>query len=116
MDATETDDATLERVARATLREMGDIRIDDVLQFIDRGLERMPSYLDLFRRWETQQWAVADLDFGPDREAWLEADEIVRGASLWSRSLFFNGEERVTSTLAPFVWAAPTPDIELFLS
>jgi ribonucleoside-diphosphate reductase beta chain len=106
----------LERIARADLRQLGDIRIDDVLLFIDRGLENMPSYLDLFRRWEKQQWAVADLDFGPDLQSWLESSEMDRKASLWSRRLFFNGEERVTATLAPFVWAAPQPDIELFLS
>jgi ribonucleoside-diphosphate reductase beta chain len=115
MDTTEIE-ATMERVARAHVREMGDIRIDDVLRFIDRGLERMPSYLDLYHRWETQQWAVSDLDFGPDREVWQQATEIERGATLWGRRLFFNGEERVTATLAPFVWAAPNPEIELFLS
>jgi len=43
----------------ATLKELGDIRIDDVLSFIDRGIEKMPSYMDLYRRWESQQWAVA---------------------------------------------------------
>lgn len=106
----------LERIARADLRQLGDIRIDDVLLFIDRGLENTPSYLDLFRRWEKQQWAVADLDFTADRQNWLEASEMDRKATLWSRRLFFNGEERVTATLAPFVWAAPQPDIELFLS
>src|SRR5437762_9187285 len=109
-------DPELDRVARASLRDLGDIRIDDVLLFIDRGLERMPSYLDLYRRWERQQWAVSDLDFGPDREAWEQASDLDREASLWSHRLFFNGEERVTSTLAPFVWAAPTPEIEIFLS
>ena len=106
----------LERVARASLAELGDIRIDDVLRFIDRGLERMPSYLDLYRRWETQQWAVSDLDFTPDREQWEQSSDFERKALLWGRRLFFNGEERVTATLAPFVWAAPTPEIEIFLS
>lgn len=106
----------LERVARASLAELGDIRIDDVLRFIDRGLERMPSYLDLYRRWETQQWAVSDLDFTPDRELWEQSSDFERKALLWGRRLFFNGEERVTATLAPFVWAAPSPEIELFLS
>jgi ribonucleoside-diphosphate reductase beta chain len=106
----------LERVARASLIELGDIRIDDVLRFIDRGLERMPSYLDLYRRWETQQWAVSDLDFTPDRELWEQSSDFERKALLWGRRLFFNGEERVTATLAPFVWAAPSPEIELFLS
>src|SRR5712691_1872443 len=109
-------DPDLERIARANLKELGDIRIDDVLSFIDRGIENMPSYMDLYRRWESQQWAVGDLDFTLDRQDWLEADDLDRKATLWSHRLFFNGEERVTSTLAPFVWAAPSPEIEIFLS
>src|SRR5437870_4619657 len=109
-------DPDLERIARANLKELGDIRIDDVLSFIDRGIENMPSYMDLYRRWETQQWAVGDLDFTLDRQDWLDAEDMDRKATLWSHRLFFNGEERVTSTLAPFVWAAPTPEIEIFLS
>src|SRR5260370_6240943 len=109
-------DPDLERIARANLKELGDIRIDDVLSFIDRGIENMPSYMDLYRRWETQQWAVGDLDFTLDRQDWLDAGDMDRKATLWSHRLFFNGEERVTSTLAPFVWAAPAPDIEIFLS
>ena len=106
----------LDRIARASLKEMGDIRIDDVLSFIDRGIENMPSYMDLYRRWEAQQWAVGDLDFRLDRQDWEEATDLERKATLWSHRLFFNGEERVTATLAPFVWAAPTPEIEVFLS
>ncbi len=106
----------LERIGRASLKELGDIRIDDVLSFIDRGIEKMPSYMDLYRRWEAQQWRVADLDFTLDRQDWLESTDLDRKATLWSHRLFFNGEERVTATLAPFVWAAPTPEIEIFLS
>ena len=106
----------LERIGRASLKELGDIRIDDVLSFIDRGIENMPSYMDLYRRWEAQQWAVSDLDFSLDRQDWLESSELDRKATLWSHRLFFNGEERVTATLAPFVWAAPTPEMEVFLS
>ena len=106
----------LERVARANLKELGDIRIDDVLAFIDRGIENMPSYMDLYRRWESQQWSVGELDFSLDRQDWLQATDLDKKATLWSHRLFFNGEERVTATLAPFVWAAPTPEIEIFLS
>src|SRR5438874_13411189 len=106
----------LDRIARAGLKEMGDLRIDDVLSFIDSGIENTPSYMDLYRRWEAQQWAVADLDFTLDRQDWEEATDLERKATLWSHRLFFNGEERVTATLAPFVWAAPTPEIEIFLS
>ena len=106
----------LERIGRASLKELGDIRIDDVLSFIDRGIENMPSYMDLYRRWEAQQWAVSDLDFTLDRQDWIDSSELDQKATLWSHRLFFNGEERVTSTLAPFVWASPTPEIEIFLS
>ena len=106
----------LDRVAKANLKELGDIRIDDVLAFIDSGIENMPSYMDLYRRWEAQQWSVGELDFTLDREDWLKASDLDRKATLWSHRLFFNGEERVTATLAPFVWAAPTPEIEIFLS
>jgi ribonucleoside-diphosphate reductase beta chain len=106
----------LERIGRASLKELGDIRIDDVLSFIDRGIEKMPSYMDLYRRWESQQWSVGDLDFSLDRQDWLDSTEQDQKATLWSHRLFFNGEERVTATLAPFVWAAPTPEIEIFLS
>jgi ribonucleoside-diphosphate reductase beta chain len=106
----------LDRVGRASLTELGDIRIDDVLSFIDRGIENMPSYMDLYKRWESQQWRVADIDFTLDRQDWLESSDVDRKATLWSHRLFFNGEERVTATLAPFVWAAPTPEIEVFLS
>jgi len=113
---TEALDPELDRIARASLKELGDIRIDDVLLFIDRGIENMPSYMDLYRRWERQQWAVADLDFRPDRELWEQATDLDREATLWSRRLFFNGEERVTATLAPFVWASPKPEVEIFLS
>jgi len=116
MEVKERGDDVLERVAGASLKQLGDIRIDDVLLFIDRGLDNMPSYMDLYHRWERQQWAVSDLDFGHDRERWQQATEFEKEATLWSRRLFFNGEERVTATLAPFVWAAPKPEIEIFLS
>jgi hypothetical protein len=44
------------------------------------------------------------------------AQQLERDATLWTHRLFFHGEERVTSTLAPFVWAAPAPDVAIFLS
>lgn len=116
MDRRERPDPEMDKIARAGLRELGDIRIDDVLSFIDRGIEKMPSFMDLYRRWESQQWSVGDLDFSLDRADWEQSSDIEKKATLWSHRLFFNGEERVTATLAPFVWAAPTPEIEIFLS
>jgi len=108
--------ADLDWTPRPGVLRVGDIRVDDALLFIDRGVETMPSYLDLFRRWETQQWSVSDLDFSLDRTDWVKLREFDRQSVLWMRRMFFSGEERVTSTLAPFLWAAPTPEIEMFLS
>src|ERR1700682_4999657 len=105
-------DPEMEKIARADLKQLGDLRIGDVLSLIHLGLANMPSYMDLYRRWESQQWSVADLVFTLDREDWLKATDLERKSTLWSHRLFFNGEERVTSTLAPFVWAAPPPEIE----
>src|SRR5258707_4407577 len=104
-------DPDLERIARANLKELGDIRIDDVLSFIDRGIENMPSYMDLYRRWETQQWAVGDLDFTLDRQDWLDAQDLDRQATLWSHRLFFNGAESGNTKLGPLLSAAPTTHI-----
>jgi ribonucleoside-diphosphate reductase beta chain len=106
----------LDRIATADLKQLGDIRIDDVLEFLDRGLENVPSYLDLYHRWEKQQWAVSDLDFSPDKAEWQALGKAERPRRIWMNRLFFDGEERVTATLAPFVWAAPSPEIEVFLS
>src|SRR5207247_8957917 len=80
----------LERVARANLKELGDIRIDDVLAFIDRGIENMPSYMDLYRRWESQQWAVGDLDFTLDRQDWLDATDLEQKSTMCSHRLCVN--------------------------
>src|SRR2546428_6541254 len=106
----------LDRIGRASLKELGDIRIDDVLSFIDRGIENMPSHMDLYRRWEAQQWAVADIDFSLDRQDWLEATDLARKATLWSHRLFFNGEERVTATPPPPLRAPPHPPLAALLS
>src|SRR3989442_6298023 len=102
-------DPDLERIARANLKELGDIRIDDVLSFIDRGIENMPSYMDLHLRWESQQWAVIDIDFSLERQYLLEATDLERRATLWSHRLAFHGDERITAALAHFVSAAANP-------
>lgn len=106
----------VDAVSSATLRQLGDFSIDDVLAAGERGLEGLPSYAELYRRWERQLWTVSSLDFTPDREAWRTAQQLERDATMWTHRLFFHGEERVTSTLAPFVWAAPAPDVAIFLS
>jgi ribonucleoside-diphosphate reductase beta chain len=109
-----TDDLLEERVSGAQLKALGSMYIDDILAYTDRGLENLPSYLDLYRRSVKQQWSPDELDFSRDWEEWQSLSPETRKRRLWSMRLFFDGEERVASILAPFVWAAPNKEVEAF--
>ena len=104
------------KVEESPLEDLLRVSIDEVQVQMDSYLEPEIDSASLYRRWEKQQWAVSDLDFEPDRQNWATLSEDEKKYVLWTMRLFFNGEERVTATLAPFVWAAPTPEIEIFLS
>ena len=74
------------------------------------------DYRQLYALWERQNWRVHELDFSVDREHWLASPKEAQENTLWSLGSFYIGEERVTADLAPFVKAAPTGEIEAFLS
>jgi ribonucleoside-diphosphate reductase beta chain len=74
------------------------------------------DYRQLYALWERQNWRVHELDFTVDREHWLASPAEAQENMLWSLGSFYIGEERVTSDLAPFVRAAPSGEIEAFLS
>src|SRR5207237_10419217 len=69
-----------------------------------------------YHRWETQQWAVSDLDFEQDRRHWLSIPPPVRTGLTTTMTLFFVGEQIVTDTLAPVLHAAPREDERIFLA
>lgn len=99
-------------VGGATLEAMKDIYIDDVIAYTDLGLETLPSYMELYRRAVRQQWQPDELDFTQDRKEWESLPSAAKKRRLWGLRLFFDGEERVAALLAPFVWAAPTREVE----
>ena len=101
-------------IGGAHLRVMDKLYIDDVLAIVDRGLDRLPSYLDLYRKAVKQAWNPDELDFSYDRAEWEQLSPETKRRRVWSNRLFFNGEERVASLLAPFVWAAPNKEVEAF--
>lgn len=72
--------------------------------------------LDLYRRWEQQQWAATELDFSVDRQHWLMIDRSGRDDLTGFFAGFFVGEQAVTDTLAPLVMAAPSEESRLFLA
>jgi len=88
--------------------------IDDVLATVDRGIEHLPSYRELYQKAIKQAWSPDELDFSRDRAEWKCLSAEAQQRRVWSMRLFFDGEERVAALLAPFVWAAPNREIESF--
>ena len=108
------DDQLEERVGSAKLQAMDQVYIDDVLAYTERGLDSLPSYMDLYRRAIKQAWNPDELDFSADKREWESLSPETKQRRVSGLRLFFDGEERVASILAPFVWAAPTKEIEAF--
>lgn len=74
------------------------------------------DYGQLYALWETQNWKVHELDFTVDREQWVTMPSETQSHTRWSLGTFYLGEERVTSDLAPFLTAAPSGEVEIFLA
>ncbi len=74
------------------------------------------SYMDLYRRWEENNWSAMALDFSADRAGWEALSDLQRRSALWMYSMFFYGEDSVTDNLSPYVDAAPTDEQAYFLT
>jgi len=112
--------ATSAEIEQASLTQLGNTHIDDVLTLLDAGLERLPSYTDLYLRWERQQWKTQDLDFTQDRidneRLLVETSEAQQEQSRKTNASFWIGEHQVTVDLLPFVMACPSTEQQLFLT
>lgn len=111
-----SDDQLEERVGSAPLRAMSNVCIDDVLAYTTQGLDNLPSYRELYRRSVKQQWNPDDLDFSADKAEWDSLSPATRQRRIWNLRLFFSGEERVASILAPLAWSAPNKDMAAFVA
>jgi ribonucleoside-diphosphate reductase beta chain len=80
-----------------------------------RGGDLM-SYGELYALWERQNWRAHEIDFSVDREQWLASPTEAQENTTWSLGSFYIGEERVTADLAPFLMAAPSGEVEVFLA
>lgn len=74
------------------------------------------SYGQLYALWEKQNWKAHELDFTIDKEQWLTTPAESQEHTAWSLGSFYIGEERVTADLAPFLLAAPSGEVEMFLA
>ncbi|HUH16297.1 MAG TPA: ribonucleotide-diphosphate reductase subunit beta [Gaiellaceae bacterium] len=80
------------------------------------GLDDAGGYMDLYRRWEEQAWQATAIDFGHDRVDWEAGGAEQQTYFRWALTQFFQGEESVTVSLAPFIDAARDPEQRLFLT
>ena len=60
--------------------------IDDVYVQMDWLLQSRPTPLDLYNRWENQNWSTQKLDFSEDRAHWEWHDRGTSKASAPSSS------------------------------
>jgi ribonucleoside-diphosphate reductase beta chain len=74
------------------------------------------DYRQLYALWERQNWRAHELDFSVDKEHWVATPSAAQENTIWSLGSFYVGEERVTADLAPFLLAAPSGEVELFLA
>jgi ribonucleoside-diphosphate reductase beta chain len=108
---------TIRRVEETQLEGLKDLDIDDVYAHIDELLRQRPGPLDLYRRWEQQNWSASALDFSVDRQQWETVfTPFLKEQLQYIFGGFFVGEQAVTDTLSPLVHAAPDEECRLFLS
>src|SRR5947209_3845617 len=100
----------------ASLTQLQQTPIDNVIDIIDQGLVHLPSYRELFYRWERQQWRSEEIDFSADRAQWQQMEAEERQDRLYGLSAFFKGEACVTDTLGPYISAMPDEEMRLFLT
>jgi ribonucleoside-diphosphate reductase beta chain len=106
----------LETVEETDLTGIGKVHIDDVIEYVHTGFKKLPSHLDLYRRYLKQRWDVYQLDFTQDRIDWKEAmTEEERGAFLSIASGFHHGERQVEVDLVPFMLGAEE-DEKIFIT
>src|SRR5216683_5479882 len=100
----------------ATLKQLQQTPIDNVLHIIDEGLVHLPTYRELYYRWERQQWRAQDIDFSGDRKQWEGMSQDERDMRMYGLSAFFQGEACVTDTLGPYVIAMPDEEMRIFIT
>jgi len=75
----------------ASLAQLQQTPIDNVLNIIEENLVHLPSYRELYYRWERQQWRSQEIDFTPDRLQWEKMSPEEHQDRIYGLSAFFKG-------------------------
>jgi len=98
-------------IEEADLRGIAQIHVDDVIEYVHKGLERLPDSLTLYSKYLKHRWNVDDLDFTQDRIDWQERmTEAERTSFLAVASGFHHGERQVEVDLVPFMMGGTEED------
>lgn len=100
----------------ASLRQLQQTPIDTVLQSIDEGLVHIPSYRELYYRWERQHWQAREIDFSLDIMQWQHMTGEEQDNFISVMASFFQGEASVTDALAPYIIAMPDEEMRFFVT
>ena len=103
-------------VESAQLDDLQHLSAEIVYRHVDFLNRELPGPIDLYRRWEAQQWSATALDFGLDRQQWAAMPRHVKAQLEATFAGFFYGEQAVTDTLSPVLIGAPDEDQRLFLA
>lgn len=106
----------IKHLEESPVQGLSEVDIEDVYEHMDVLLRERPSPLDLYARWESQNWKVSDLDFSEDVGHWQMLMPGLREELLRIFTEFFIGEQAVTDRLSPLLHAAPDEDSRIFLS
>lgn len=103
-------------VEKTPLKGLAALSTEVVYTHVDYLGRELPGPVDLYQRWERQQWSATEIDFAVDRQQWQSLHDRLREQMERTFVGFFYGEQAVTDTLSPLVHAAPSEDDRLFLS
>jgi ribonucleoside-diphosphate reductase beta chain len=105
-----------QEIESGKLDDFKKLNIDDVIEYVNVGLRRIPGPLDLYKRYVKQRWDVYDLDFAQDAIDWREKmTQDERDVFLRVSQAFHHGERNVEAELPAFMMGADEED-KIFIS
>ncbi|RZT88659.1 ribonucleotide reductase small subunit [Pseudonocardia sediminis] len=99
----------------AGLRDMPELPPEAVFTHAEDVAASRPGPVELYRRWERQQWSAADVELGPDAEELATLPAPVRRAVLESITTFIVGEYTGLDILGPILVGSPDEEYSVFL-
>lgn len=110
------DDAEQEREERQRLVQANRLGVWGSHPEVAIGEGALMGYGELYALWERQNWSAHAIDLSEDKEQWVASPAEAQEDLIWSLGSFALGEQRVTADLAPFLAAAPSGEVEVFLA